>query len=61
MRKFKPIDIIYKPVKKADAEVKCYFLLDISRVYRRNTCNKGKKLSHGFAYKFTIIINFLQD
>ena len=47
-RKFKPIDIIYKPVKKADAEIKCYFSQDISRAYR-NTCNKGKNLSHGFA------------
>ena len=30
-KKFKPIDIIYKPVKKPDAEIKCYFLQDISR------------------------------
>ena len=48
--KFKPIDIIYKPVKKVDAEIKCYFLQDISRVYR-NTCDKSEKLSHGFAYQ----------
>ena len=47
---FKPIDIIYKPVKKADAEIKCYFSQDISRAYR-NTCNKGEKLSHGFGYQ----------
>ena len=49
-RKFKPIDMIYKHVKKADAEMKCYFSQDISRAYR-NTCNKGEKLSHGFAYQ----------
>ena len=49
-KKFKPIDIIYKPVKKADAEIKCYFSQDISRAYR-NTCNKGEKLSHGFGYQ----------
>ena len=50
-KKFKPIDIIYKPVKKADAEIKCYFSQDMSRAYR-NTCNKGEKLSHGFGYQW---------
>ena len=49
-KRFKPIDIIYKPVKKADAEIKCYFSQDISSAYR-NTCNKDKKLSHVFAYQ----------
>ena len=24
-KKFKPIDIIYKPVKKPDVEIKCYY------------------------------------
>ena len=37
-------------MKKADADIKCYFSQDISRAYR-NTCNKGEKLSHGFAYQ----------
>ena len=37
-------------MKKTDAEIKCYFLQDISRAYR-NTCNKDEKLSHGFAYQ----------
>ena len=49
-KKFKPIDIIYKPVKKPNAEIKCYFSQDISRACR-NTCGKGEKVSHGFAYQ----------
>ena len=49
-KKFKPIDIIYKPVKKPNAEIKCYFSQDISRACR-NTCSKGEKMSHGFAYQ----------
>ena len=48
-KKFKPIDIIYNPVKKSDVEIKCYVLQDISRA-NRNTCNKGEKLWHDFAY-----------
>ena len=49
-KKFKPIDIICKPVKKADAKIKCYFSQDISSAYR-NTCNKGEKQSRGFGYQ----------
>ena len=41
--------MIYKPVKKPDAEIKCYFSQDISRAFR-DTCSIGGKLSHGFAY-----------
>ena len=37
-------------MKKADAEIKCYFSQDISRAYR-NTCSRGEKLSHSFAYQ----------
>ena len=49
-KKFKPIDIIYNPLKKPDVEIKCYFLQDISSA-NRNTWNKSEKLSHGFAYQ----------
>ena len=35
-------------MKKADAEIKCYFSQDISKAYS-NTCSKGEELSHGFA------------
>ena len=46
-KKFKPIDIIFKPVEKPNAEIKCYYSQDLLKACR-NTCNKGKKLSHGF-------------
>ena len=46
-KKFKPIDIIYKPAKKPNVEIKC----KLSRACR-NTCIKGEKLSHGFAYQY---------
>ena len=54
-RKFKPIDIIYKPVKKADAKIKCYFSQDIARAYR-STCNKGEKRMD-LPINFTTVIN----
>ena len=47
-KKFKAIDIVYKPVRKFDAEIKCYFSQDTSRAYR-STWSKGEKLLHGFA------------
>ena len=49
-KKFKPTDMIFKPVKKHDAEIKCYVSQDISSAYR-NTCSKGEKLLHGFGYQ----------
>ena len=56
-KKFKPIDLVYKPVTKPNEQIKCYFSRDLSKVYR-NTCSRGEKLQHGFAnqcyycYKF---------
>ena len=49
-RNFKPIDVIYKPVKKLEKKVLCYFSEDISKSYRNN-CGKGEKMSHGFAFE----------
>ena len=44
----KPIDIVYKPVRKPNEEIKCYFSNDLSKA-NRNTCNRGEKLVQGFA------------
>ena len=49
-KKFEPIDIIYKTVKKCDEKIYCYFSKHISRAFR-NTCSNGDKLSHSFAYQ----------
>ena len=46
-KKFKSIDLVYKPKKKPNEKMKCYFLRDLSRAYR-NTCSRGEKLQHGF-------------
>ena len=47
-KKFKPIDLVYKPVRKPNKQIKCYFSRDLSKAYR-NTCSRGEKLQHGFA------------
>ena len=59
-KKFRPIDIIHKPVKKRNEKIKCYFSKDISRAFR-NTRNKGNKISHSFAYQFITAVSFLDD
>ena len=47
-KKFKPIDLVYKPVRKPNDQIKCYFSRDLSKAYR-NMCSRGEKLQHGLA------------
>ena len=49
-KRFKPIDIIYKPVKSPEKQIQCYYPQDISKSYR-NSCGNGEKLSHRFAFE----------
>ena len=49
-KKFKPIDIIYKPVKSPEKKIQCYNSEDISKSYR-NSCADAKKLLHGIAFE----------
>ena len=50
LRKFKTINIIYKPVKSPDKKIQCYYSQDISKSYR-NSCGDAKKLLHRFAFE----------
>ena len=49
-KKFKPIDIIYKPIKLPEKKIQCYYSQNKSKSYR-NSCGDSKKLSHGFAFE----------
>ena len=49
-KKFKPIDIIYKPTKLPENKIQCYYSQDKSKSYR-NSCGDSEKLSHGFAFE----------
>ena len=49
--KFSPIDIIYKPVKKWDDIIDCYFSIDLASTYR-SEWSTGKSLRHARAYQF---------
>ena len=49
-KKFKPIDITYKPVRKPERNILCYSSEDMSKAYR-SSCSQGEKISHGFAFE----------
>ena len=49
-KKFKPIDIIYKPVKSPEKKIQCFYSQDISKSYR-NSWGDSEKLSHGFVFE----------
>ena len=49
-KKFKPIDIIYKPVKSPEKKIQCFYSQDISKSYR-NSWGDGENLSHGFVFE----------
>ena len=49
-KKFRPIDIIYKPVRQIEKKILCFESKDMSRAYR-SSCSQGEKLSHGFAFE----------
>ena len=59
-KKFKPIDIIYKPTKRIEIEPLCYFSDDISKAYS-SLNSKGKKECQECINAFSVIIaiNFL--
>ena len=49
-KKFRPIDIIYKPVRQVEKKILCFGSKDMSGAYR-GSCSQGEKLSHGFAFE----------
>ena len=49
-KKFKPIDIIYKLIKKPEKKILCYSSNDMSKAYRKS-CSQGEKTSHGFVFE----------
>ena len=55
-KKFKPIDIIYKPINSPEKKNLCYYTQDISKAYR-NSCG-ADKISHGFSYECCYCRNF---
>ena len=63
-KKFKPINVIYKPVKKPERKVLCYNTKDISKAYRSSWSQGEKdkeKIVHGFAYECYYCGTFLLD
>ena len=49
--KFKPINIIYKPIKSTEKEVLCFSTNDILKSYRNFCGPTGHKVSHGFVFE----------
>ena len=52
-QKMSPIDIIYKPVKKEDEIIECFFSSQMNLAYRAtfNDSNKGLKLKHSTVFQ----------
>ena len=60
-KKFKPIDIIYKPTKRIEIEPICYFSNDISKAYSslHSEGKRGLRRAHKvFECYYFIITNF---
>ena len=49
-KKFRPINIIYKPVRQIEKKILCFGSKDMSRAYR-SSCSQGEKVLHGFAFE----------
>ena len=49
--KFKPINVIYKPIKSPEKEVLCFSSNDIAKSYRNSCGATSQKVSHGFAFE----------
>ena len=49
--KFKPINIIYKPIKSPEKKVLCFSSNDISKSYRNSCGATSDKVSHWFAFE----------
>ena len=54
---FRPIDIIYKPVKKQHETIQCFFSSQIHLAYR-SSYNKGEKIEHGNACQCYFCSNY---
>ena len=52
-----PIDIIYKPVKKEDEIMECFFSLQINLAYR-STFSENQKLRHGTVFQCYFCSNY---
>ena len=51
-QKMSPIDIIYKPVKKEDEIIECFFSSQLNLAFRASfNDSKGSKLKHGTAFQ----------
>ena len=48
-KKFRPINIIYKPVRQIEKKILCFGSKDMSRAYRSSS-SQGEKMLHGFAF-----------
>ena len=56
-QKMSPIDIIYKPVRKEDEIIECFFSSQINLAYR-STFNENQKLRHSTAFQCYFCSNY---
>ena len=56
-QKMSPIDIIYKPVKKEDEIIECFFTSQINLAYR-STFSENQKIKHSTAYQCFFCSNY---
>ena len=56
-QKMYPIDIIYKPVKKEDEIIECFFISQINLAYR-STFSENQKIKHSTAYQCYFCSNY---
>ena len=56
-KKFSPIDIIFKPVRKVTETIQCFFSTEIYLAYR-TTFNESEKIRHGGARQCYCCSNF---
>ena len=56
-QKMSPIDIIYKPVKKEDEIIKCFFTSQINLAYI-STFSENQKIKHSAAYQCYFCSNY---
>ena len=59
-KKFKPIDIIYKPVKSPEKKIQCFYSQDISKSYR-NFGETARNYRMGLSLSVIIVESFLQE
>ena len=56
-QKLSPIDIIYKPVKKEDEIIECFFTSQINLAYR-SSFSENQKIKHSTAYQYYFCSNY---